>query len=1108
MPPHTNVSGHTQPDDDEGHLPAAGEGHTHIEMYAPRPLVNPRVFAQLREAITRIFDSGPSRAEYERHIDYLEAEARRLDRMAALARRFADGDAASLFAFRDALRAAGAIGVQLPQDGVPDAGTCQSDVFSRPDSMFDLTPAIETIIIAAIAERVDLAREERWIDTAFGVFARLVPVLDILQLEASSFLGGLRGPEVMQVHLDRLPDRLPLPTFPSDLQLCFGEIGQILRQPNGAITQATNEITPDPNSAKIGVINPSVVCAGAEVELLPIPNDSFAPNRPAGVDVLFPQCGIWGEILAWSAERIRVRVPDGARSGRVYFGRQQIQSPSIGDAVVTDLGNLIGVCPMMSGAIGTIASRPGILGYFFMGMPATICKDAFVPIGIPSITIFHRHEILRFAAYTPEGRWIQNEPVEDCSPITLSWEARSDHTNPPNVRLLSGNAVLAQGLSLSGSTALPARSSFTLEITNECGSTTTTINLALFRKLKADPPIIVVLPGGSATVKVSASCPVDQDLQITIANSAGGPELPRVTAPASAVIAAGSQEVTITITGIGFGNPGTASAVLTLTAQGYDPATISVWVEKPDGLWVLLPEEFNLDMVPIHAALVHTGKVLFFSGDEDPQRLNDIDRAKTHLWNPETNTFEEIQWGHPRNMFCGGQCHLPDGRVLVAGGQAFPGLGRGADHDIHTFDPNTETWSRHGDMLRARWYPTCVSLPDGRVLIVSGYSAGVKPNPIAELSGQPVNEEWDRFDPSNNTLDNSPTLQRFFLAGIDLYPFLKLLPGGAIFVHSRDTTRLCFPLPPGVSNLGYMLPPNQIYLTNSSNTRTYPGQGACVLLPIPASTGPVSVQILVVGGGDERATSVRGATTWPPPGSVASVATNTAEIFQFNPALPLTVRQSGWRTTASMNQRRFMSDATLLPDGTVLVVGGTAAGQADNNNEPVMETELFDPVSETWQQMSAQSVPRRYHSTALLLPDGRVLSVGSTTNWPAAPWVQPPPVYQPEYRVEVFYPPYFFRGPRPQILLLPSVIRYAETFDVTVSDENQVINAVLIRPAAVTHTNDMDQRCIYLTIVDRNQNQIILRSPSDATVAPLGYYMLFILNERHVPSVGRFLRIG
>ena len=1092
------------------HGPDAGESHGHMEMIVPRPLVNPRALLRVRDAVARIFDSGPSRAEYERRVDYLEAEGRRLDRMAALARRFADGDAASLMAFREALRAERTMGGQLPRRDVLDRDTCRNDVFSRRDSMFDLTPILETLVVAAVAERIDLARDETWIDTAFGAYTRLVPVLDMIQLEAFDFLTGLRGPEVMLVHLDRLPDRLPLPDFPSDLQLCFGEIVQIFRRPLGAITQAVNEITPDPNSAKIGMVIPSVVCAGSEVELLPLPNDNFAPNRPAGIDVFFALCGVRGEILTWAADRIRVRVPEGGSSGRVYFGQVLGQVPSIRDAVVADLEDLIGICPMLRGAVGRVASRPGILTNFLAGMPATICRDGLVPAGVPGITIFHRPEIIRFAAYTPDGRWIQNEPVEDCSPVTLNWDARSDHPDPPNIRLLSGNDVLATGLSLSGSTVLPARSSLTLEISNACGSTRTTLGLTLFRRLKVDTPTIVLQSGGSATVKIIASCPVAQDLQIAITNSGADPQLPRVTAPVSAVITAGSQETSITVTGLGFGDPGTPSAVLTFTAQGYEPAIVGVWVEVSDGLWVRLPDEFNLNMVPIHAALVSTGKVLFFSGDEDASRLNVIDTAKTGLWDPETKTFEPIQWAQPRNMFCAGQCQLPDGRILVAGGQAFPGLGTGADHDIHTFDPNSETWSRYGDMTRARWYPTCLSLPDGRALIVSGYCAGVFPNPIAELSGQPVNEEWDRFDPTNNALDNSPASQRFFLAGIDLYPFLKLLPGGAIFVHYRDATRLFFPLPPGLSNLGYIaqsvFPP--VYFTNSSNTRTYPGQGACVLLPIPASTGPVPVRILVVGGGDENATSVSGATTWPLPGSVASIATNTAEIFEFDPALPLTVRQSGWRTTASMNQRRFMSDAVLLPDGTVLVVGGTAVGQADNNDVPVMEAELFDPISETWQQMSGQSVPRRYHSTALLLPDGSVLSVGSTTNWPAAPWIFPQPVYEPEYRVQIFYPPYFFRGPRPQIRLAPLVVGYAATFNVTVSAEDQVIDAMLIRPGAVTHTNDMEQRCIHLAIVDRGQDRITLRSPPDATIAPPGYYMLFILDARRLPSVGRFLRIG
>ena len=92
--------------------------------------------------------------------------------------------------------------------------------------------------------------------------------------------------------------------------------------------------------------------------------------------------------------------------------------------------------------------------------------------------------------------------------------------------------------------------------------------------------------------------------------------------------------------------------------------------------------------------------------------------------------------------------------------------------------------------------------------------------------------------------------------------------------------------------------------------------------------------------------------------------------------------------------------------------------------------------------------------------------------------------------------------------MTPPVVGYATTFDVTLSAEDQVIDAMLIRPAAVTHTNDMEQRCIHLAIIDRGQDRVTVRSPPDATIAPPGYYMLFILDARRLPSVGRFLRIG
>ena len=187
-------------------------------------------------------------------------------------------------------------------------------------------------------------------------------------------------------------------------------------------------------------------------------------------------------------------------------------------------------------------------------------------------------------------------------------------------------------------------------------------------------------------------------------------------------------------------------------------------------------------------------------------------------------------------MFCAGHCFLSDGRLLVAGGQStvhppftkgilsFFGIlqlfTKGADHDIHLFDPQTQTWNRHNNMPKARWYPTCVTLPDGRALIVSGvYSQAHN----FVFKNRFINQTYEIFDPSTDSL----TTPKPFLKKIKAYPFLYVLPGGTLFVHSEYTTRLI--------NLTDFVPYSEKFETKHKGTRTYPVMGCCTILPITQS---------------------------------------------------------------------------------------------------------------------------------------------------------------------------------------------------------------------------------------------------------------------------------
>lgn len=491
-------------------------------------------------------------------------------------------------------------------------------------------------------------------------------------------------------------------------------------------------------------------------------------------------------------------------------------------------------------------------------------------------------------------------------------------------------------------------------------------------------------------------------------------------------------------------------------------------------------------VVAVHMALLRTGKVLLFTGDEENTYVK-INIGKSHVWDPATKTDTSNTLS--RNLFCCGHAFLPDGRLLVIGGQSMAqtplesilsmlGLAKGADHDVHTFDPVSEKWARYADMPRARWYPTCTTLPDGKVLITSGFAAHAWDVILRflKINLSAVNEDYELFDPVSN--QRSP--RQLFWKGIRLYPFVHVLPGGTLFVHSENKTRLWN------LNTRAWLPGE--FTNVHPGTRTYNGMGSCVHLPIQWDgsdlNGAQRSRLLIVGGSTQN------------PPNHDTPATDTAEIFEFDPQNPA---NSHWRETARMAQGRFMSDTVLLPDGTVFMVNGAGKGQSDHNHDAIRSTAIFDPITETWQPMADLGTDRLYHATAILLPDARVLVGGSTGH--------DFPQVDNEFRLEIFSPPYLFKGARPTITHIPSEITYGAVFNLETPQADQIASAVLVRPSAVTHNNNMDQRLIRLGLQNQGNNRLRLNAPVNGTVAAPGYYMLFLVNTNGIPSVARFVQL-
>lgn len=470
--------------------------------------------------------------------------------------------------------------------------------------------------------------------------------------------------------------------------------------------------------------------------------------------------------------------------------------------------------------------------------------------------------------------------------------------------------------------------------------------------------------------------------------------------------------------------------------------------------------------VGIHAVLLRSGKVLLF-GYAD---TNDVD-PKASLFDPAALTFKAV---HPHHVFfCAGHSSLADGRIFLAAGHHERRM-------LSYFDPESEAWShpkQNGqEMLMEvdRWYPTCTTLPDGRVMIFSGNAAfatkvennfqyfTADPPSLSPMVPVPLPLSAAFAPPNPNP-------------GMALYPFVYVLPGGKVLVYSHRAAKL-YDLATDSWEPGEME-------INSSLSRSYVGAGTSVLLPLRPPD--YAARVLVTGGGGVPLSEI----------DTLSPAREDAEI------LDLSVDAPAWRFTNSMSFPRVLADSVLLPDGKVLVLGGSASGRSDAGTSPVLEMEIFDPETETWSIVNRKLLPHMYHSTAVLLPDATVLMTGKDGIFQFEPYQYP------ERRIEIFEPPYLFQGPRPVINAVQEAIGYGQEFAVETDDGFAIGSACLIRPGATTHSFNMDQRYVALEIREASAGRVALAAPPDSTIAPPGYYLLFILSHSGVPGVARFVRL-
>ena len=506
-----------------------------------------------------------------------------------------------------------------------------------------------------------------------------------------------------------------------------------------------------------------------------------------------------------------------------------------------------------------------------------------------------------------------------------------------------------------------------------------------------------------------------------------------------------------------------ARAYDTLGANTRVSASITVNADPraSSGEWT---SSFPWPDVGIHIHVLPNENILTWADDDNLHYhidgIRDADRLKSYVvtdlksyapkdLNPEPPAWVEID-NEKTNLFCSGHAFLPDGRLLVMGGHEGANGEGSVDANIFDYRQGVGSWSKSADMASGRWYPTAITLANGDVLTVAGSGVG---NPE-------IPEVWSA---RTGTWRSLPGALRFN----PYYPFLQLASNGKVFMSGPNT--------------GYD-GANPVWTSSYLDTTGTGSWTPVASLHVPDRSYGSAImyepdRIVVIGGGD------------PP--------TATNEVINLRSAPPV------WNYTGSMAYARRQHNSTLLPDGTVVVTGGSSAAGFSDATGAVYAAELWQPSTGRWSTLAPARVPRLYHSTAVLLPDGRVLSAGGGR--PASTGEDS----STEHRdAEIFSPPYLFKGFRPVVTWAPDRVGYRGTFLVTTPDAARIEEVSWIRLSSASHSLNMSQRINRLKFTRTATNDgLWVTAPSRAVDAPPGHYMLFLLSANGVPSIAKIVQI-
>jgi hypothetical protein len=446
---------------------------------------------------------------------------------------------------------------------------------------------------------------------------------------------------------------------------------------------------------------------------------------------------------------------------------------------------------------------------------------------------------------------------------------------------------------------------------------------------------------------------------------------------------------------------------------------------------------------PVHMAMLPDGRILNYGSDPSGSQFSAL---IYDIWDPSLGTGLESHLVLPNvtstDIFCSNTSVIwSTGQVLMTGGDlTVKGVRNYANNKTTIFNPAANAISSGGQMQYPRWYPSVVSLPNGEKLTLGGYVTRALNLPLG-AGAAPTPEVY-------NPITGWRSLSGVNSWNEPYYPRAFLAPSGNIV---------------GVQAAGPLF---------SLSTA---GNGTLQRFSFNAPLGYTLLPTLMFT-----------------PGKLLSVRKSAVVVIDFTGPTPTVT------PTANLDQMRYDASGTLMADGEVLINGGSAV---DNVLSGVAYTaQIWNPATGSWTTGAAATKPRLYHSNALLMADGSVLTAGGGSPGPIT-----------NLNAEIYFPPYLYTkdgsgnpAPRPVILSTQAEggVPVGQSFGLTMADASPISRVTMLRFGAATHTTNIDQRFIDLTpTLVQNGQQLSVTLPANPNVALSGYYLVFAFNQAGVPSI-------